>query len=108
VTYTVYILRKRGEDLPRYIGQTKHSPQHRFNAHLSEARSIGGQRTRFGQWLIRNASEIEAVSVVEVDTRDEAKAIERHAIIFSAGIGADLFNRDHVPATLKRPVGLAA
>jgi hypothetical protein len=99
--YLVYCLREVGTAEPRYIGQTIHSPWHRLRAHISEARSGGGRASPFGKWINENVGRIEGIEVARCKTLDEAKAMERHAIIVCTGMGFRLFNSDHRPRQLK-------
>lgn len=98
--FTVYALRELGSAVPRYIGQTRHTPEHRLMGHMTEA-SEWRRRTPFRVWLLENRASIVAVALDTFPTRDEAKAAERLLIRSCARLGCHLFNRDHVPAEHK-------
>lgn len=99
--FIIYCLREVGTTEPRYIGQTSKTPHARLVCHRSEARSGGGQESSFGHWL--NTTDVEAVEICRAKTREEAKEIERTAIIVCAGMGFRILNRDHTPRHLKAP-----
>jgi hypothetical protein len=100
VTYTVYALRIKGDIEPRYIGQTAHDPETRLKSLRSEYMA-GFDPTPLARWLHANRQDVEAVALASAASREDARSIERKAVHICLALGHRLFNRDHVPASLR-------
>lgn len=106
--FTIYAIREVGTIEPRYIGQTSRTPEHRLIEHLGEARCSWHARTPFLDWLVAAQDNLEAIEVSTAETRQDAKAQERLLIQSAARLGCRLFNRDHMPRSIKLALGRAA
>lgn len=92
----IYGLRLKGDKEVRYIGQSANVAQ-RLAGHLGTAHSMPWA-TDFAYWLIENADTVEAVELTTVETREEARRVERNTVGMFVALGHRLFNQWLVPA----------
>src|SRR3954465_5675713 len=79
-TYTVYVIELSRDCVtepcalaPLYVGQTAHTPEHRFNQHKAGGKLAAGKAHRFGIRLRQDLMK----GIGPFATRQEAEAAER-------------------------------
>ena len=97
MSFKIYAIRIAGDVEARYIGQTQDSGDHRLHCLLNQAR-IMPRRTVFANWLVDNGARLVAVTLFTVETRAEARAIERQTVQCCLALNHRLFNQWLVPA----------
>lgn len=103
MTFYVYGLRLKGDIECRYVGQTgKASPERRLAESINDAKQRVKEARRLHPdgihcWLANNAENIEAFKIGGVDTREQARAMERTIIALVLRLGHRLLNVSGVP-----------
>lgn len=98
MTHVVYGFRNVGSMEARYVGQTKHTAQHRLQFETSCCNPNGTHAPLFARWLLGEDGEVEGFTIRECADEWDARYWERETIKTLLALGHRLFNRQHVPA----------
>lgn len=104
MTHVIYGFREIGSTELSYVGQTKHSGAHRFGYLRSLARTkTRGEYDAIDEFSIWLRGDVEVIELGSARDEQDARRRERETIEACLAMGHRLFNRHHVPASLRTP-----